>query len=236
MSYLAANPNATLNEAFNQLATTRGGAVAGYTSAANFLTSFNTNGANFIANSMNLDNDDTGAIGGLDADGGAAKTAASVVSDVGTRGGNDVLTGFAETYENIGSVGGEKTQLTFQIGAKVGDTLEAGIGAINAAALGILGSDLTTEAGRAITQMDRALEYVNQERAKIGAQLNRLESTITNLQTSTANLSAARSRIRDADFAAETGRLTRAQIPQQAGIAMMAQANAQPNIVLSLLR
>jgi flagellin len=92
------------------------------------------------------------------------------------------------------------------------------------------------EAGRAITQMDRALEYVNQERAKIGAQLNRLESTITNLQTSTANLSAARSRIRDADFAAETGRLTRAQIPQQAGIAMMAQANAQPNIVLSLLR
>jgi flagellin len=65
---------------------------------------------------------------------------------------------------------------------------------------------------------------------------NRLESTIANLQTTSDNLSASRSRIRDADFAQETAQLTRAQILQQAGTAMLAQANAIPNNVLSLLR
>jgi len=64
---------------------------------------------------------------------------------------------------------------------------------------------------------------------------NRFSSTITNLQTSTENLSAAQSRIRDTDFASETANLTRAQILQQAGTAMLAQANALPNQVLSLL-
>jgi flagellin len=65
---------------------------------------------------------------------------------------------------------------------------------------------------------------------------NRLESTIANLQTTSENLSSSRSRIRDADFAQETAQLTRAQILQQAGTAMLAQANAIPNNVLSLLR
>jgi flagellin len=65
---------------------------------------------------------------------------------------------------------------------------------------------------------------------------NRLESTIANLQTTSENLSASRSRIRDADFAQETAQLTRSQILQQAGTAMLAQANAIPNNVLSLLR
>jgi flagellin len=70
----------------------------------------------------------------------------------------------------------------------------------------------------------------------LGALQNRLESTISNLQTTSENLSASRSRIRDADFAAETATMTRAQILQQAGVAMLAQANALPNNVLSLLR
>ncbi|MDT8372268.1 MAG: flagellin, partial [Gammaproteobacteria bacterium] len=68
-----------------------------------------------------------------------------------------------------------------------------------------------------------------------GAIQNRFESTITNLNTAVENLSAARSRIMDADFAAETANLTRAQILQQAGTAMLAQANALPQSVLSLL-
>ncbi|MBX6394027.1 MAG: flagellin, partial [Burkholderiales bacterium] len=70
----------------------------------------------------------------------------------------------------------------------------------------------------------------------LGAIQNRFESTIANLQTTTENLTASRSRILDADFAAETANLTRAQILQQAGIAMLAQANALPNNVLALLR
>ena len=65
---------------------------------------------------------------------------------------------------------------------------------------------------------------------------NRFSSVVANLQTTTENLSASRSRILDADFAAETANLTRAQILQQAGTAMLAQANAQPNNVLALLR
>ena len=81
----------------------------------------------------------------------------------------------------------------------------------------------------------RRLTTVTSARADLGAVQNRFESTIANLATTAENLSAARSRIRDADFAAETANLTRAQILQQAGTAMVAQANALPQSVLSLL-
>lgn len=88
----------------------------------------------------------------------------------------------------------------------------------------------------AIKTVDSALALINGERAKFGALQGRFESTVSNLQATSENLSAARSRIRDADFAAETANLTRNQILQQAGVAMLAQANALPNNVLSLLR
>ena len=84
--------------------------------------------------------------------------------------------------------------------------------------------------------VDSALASVNGQRARYGALQARFENTITNLQTTSESLSASRSRIRDADFAAETAALTRAQILQQAGTAMLAQANAIPNNVLTLLR
>jgi flagellin len=70
----------------------------------------------------------------------------------------------------------------------------------------------------------------------MGAVQNRLESTIANLSSVSENVSAARSRIQDADFAAETANLTRTQILQQAGVAMLSQANSQPQMVLSLLQ
>jgi flagellin len=97
--------------------------------------------------------------------------------------------------------------------------------------------DISTIAGAqtAIKRIDAALTTVTNERADLGAIQNRFESTIANLATTAENLSAARSRIRDADFAAETANLTRAQILQQAGTAMVAQANALPQSVLSLL-
>ena len=89
---------------------------------------------------------------------------------------------------------------------------------------------------RSLSMVDSALSIVNNQRARYGALQSRLESTITNLQATSENLSASRSRIRDADFAQETANLTRAQILQQAGVAMLAQANALPNQVLTLLR
>ncbi len=91
-------------------------------------------------------------------------------------------------------------------------------------------------ANRTLAMVDSALAAVNAQRARYGALQNRFETTISNLQATSENLSASRSRIRDADFASETANLTRAQILQQAGVAMLSQANALPNNVLSLLR
>jgi flagellin len=93
-----------------------------------------------------------------------------------------------------------------------------------------------TGANSAIDIMDGALAKVNSIRADLGAAQNRFNSTIANLSTSAENITAARSRIQDTDFAAETANLTRSQILQQAGVAMLAQANALPQQVLKLLQ
>ena len=87
-----------------------------------------------------------------------------------------------------------------------------------------------------ISKIDSALDTVNGTRANLGAIQNRFESAIANMQTTAENLSASRSRIQDADFAAETANLSKVQIMQQAGVAMLAQANSAPQLVLSLLR
>ena len=87
-----------------------------------------------------------------------------------------------------------------------------------------------------IKRIDSALTAVSSLRSNFGAIQNRFESTIANLQAVSENLSASRSRIQDADFAAETAALTRAQILQQAGVSILAQANSQPQVVLSLLQ
>ncbi len=91
-------------------------------------------------------------------------------------------------------------------------------------------------ANTALSSIDAALTTVNSSRANLGAVQNRFASTISSLQTTIENLSASRSRIQDADFAQETAALSRSQILQQAGTAILAQANASANNVLSLLR
>ena len=98
--------------------------------------------------------------------------------------------------------------------------------------------DITTFEGaqKALEIVDAALTSVNSARADLGAVQNRFTSVVANLQTSSENLAASRSRIRDTDFAKETAELTRTQILQQAGTAMLAQANQVPQNVLSLLR
>ncbi|MCZ6525137.1 MAG: flagellin, partial [Gammaproteobacteria bacterium] len=98
--------------------------------------------------------------------------------------------------------------------------------------------DISTVAGAnaAIAVVDGALSQVNSIRGGLGAIQNRFESTISNLAATSENISSARSRILDADFAAETAELTRTQILQQAGISVLSQANAQPQLVLALLQ
>jgi len=98
--------------------------------------------------------------------------------------------------------------------------------------------DISTVEGAlaALASVDNAIDTVNFQRADLGAYMNRFESTIQNLQISNENLSASNSRIRDADYAAETAELSRTNILQQAGISVLSQANSQPEQVLSLLQ
>ena len=102
--------------------------------------------------------------------------------------------------------------------------------------LGDVKVDTVDNANDAIQRVDAALNTVNGLRSELGAVQNRFDSTIANLSTSSENLSAANSRILDADFAAETAKMSKAQVLQQAGISVLAQANAKPQQVLSLLQ
>jgi flagellin len=104
------------------------------------------------------------------------------------------------------------------------------------ASIAAVAVDTVAGANFAIARVDSALTDVNGLRGNLGAIQNRFESTIVNLQTVSENLAASRGRIQDADFAAETASLTKAQILQQAGVAVLSQANAQPQLALSLLQ
>jgi len=122
---------------------------------------------------------------------------------------------------------------TFQVGADAGDTITTA----SVAAATIAGDVASTaNASAAVTAIDAALTAANTQRATLGAIQNRFESVVSNLQVSVENQSAAKSRIMDADFAQETANLTRGQILQQAGTAMLAQANSLPSGVLALLK
>jgi flagellin len=126
--------------------------------------------------------------------------------------------------------------LTGAAGAKVG--FVAADSAAAAASANMASLDVSSYGGAqlAIQQADAALSQVNGARATLGAIQNRFENTVANIQITSENITAARSRIMDTDFAAETAALTRAQILQQAGNAMLSQANQLPQQVLSLLR
>ena len=126
---------------------------------------------------------------------------------------------------------------TFQVGANNtgDDQLTVAISAVSSAALSLAAIDLDTDAAGAIDTVDAAIASVSTQRGNLGAVQNRLESTISNLQVTSENLAASESRIRDTDVAAEMVAFTRSQILQQAGTAMLGQANASTGSVLRLL-
>ncbi len=134
------------------------------------------------------------------------------------------------------------TAFTFQIGSGTADTISvSGVTAASATATAFTsasGGGITSVANAtaAIVAIDAQLDLVNTTRATLGAVQNRFNAVINQLSVSIENQSAAKSRIMDADFASETASMTRAQILQQAGTAMLAQANSQPQSVLSLLK
>ena len=154
-----------------------------------------------------------------------------------------------EIDNGVGLGGAAQTvQAGITLSAAVGSTIVVGGAApavLNGNAVGAGGADQTANGINVLTQadsnstlltVDAALQQINTLRSELGSVQTRFESTISNLQITVENLTAARSRIQDADFAAETANLTRSQILQQAGLAIVAQANSLPQNVLSLLQ
>ena len=137
---------------------------------------------------------------------------------------------------------------TFQVGANAGQSLQidfgdwnlaaGGTGGSGTVATGVLGADFSakTISNTTIAELDTAIAGINTRRATYGAAINRLEYTVDNLTNVSQNSAASRSRIQDADYAAETTELARTQIIQQAGTAMLSQANQQAQSVLALLK
>lgn len=131
------------------------------------------------------------------------------------------------------------SEAAFQVGAddntNTFDQIEVAIG--DATAYLTAGATLDNSTALAeMTKLDTALETLNEDRATIGAALSKFDFTVSNLQAASENQAAARSRIMDADYSQESANLAKSQVLQQAGIAMLAQANQQPQQILSLLR
>ena len=133
--------------------------------------------------------------------------------------------------------------ITFQVGANQAQVITLDIGNMTAASLGVAAASVkidntttSTTISKAISTINKAINSVSTERAKLGAYQNRLEHTIANLGTSSENLTAAESRIRDVDMAKEMSKFSKNNILSQAAQAMLSQANQQPQQVLSLLR
>jgi flagellin len=234
MTFLAVDSqNRTLDLALQHATSGR------FTGLADFKSAFQADGAAFIGEMLSsgqLSDADTGAIGGANASGGPVRTHVTVVPDVASRSGEDQLEGFIERWESLEKGPSKTDSRKLQIGSEAGQTLDVGEFAMNGVALDIMDVNVTRNANRVIQRMDRALAYINERRAEIGGNLNRLESTIANLQTNAESLTASRSRVQDTDYALETAVLTRSQILQQAGTAMIAQTNTTPQLVLQLLR
>ncbi len=145
-------------------------------------------------------------------------------------------------FNGVAVVGTDAGTFTFQVGAYTADTISiatTGLStntSITVVTTGSIAGTNATNATAAMTNIDAALTTLNTERAKLGATQSRFESVIAVTEVNVENTAAARGRIVDADFASETANLSRAQILQQAGTAMVAQANQLPQSVLQLLR
>jgi len=142
-----------------------------------------------------------------------------------------------DATDNTG-VNATSGQFDFQVGQDSGQTISVTIDDMSLSGLGASGLDISTASGAssAIATLDDALDLINEQRADIGAGINRLTYAADNLSNVSANVAASRSTIQDTDYASASTQLSKAQIIQQASTAMLAQANQQPQTVLALLK
>ncbi|MGZ8228761.1 MAG: flagellin, partial [Burkholderiales bacterium] len=204
------------------------GAINGAAGTTGITATFTSTSAK---NSLTLTSNDGSDISILD----YANTSA-VVGDTLAFSGVALTEGGNDSSLKIGSVALSSSKGAITLTGHNADVFNTGSSTFASIASMSLTGSTGTNAQSAIAVVDAALAQVNSSRADLGAYQNRFSSAIANLQTTSENLSASRSRIQDADFAAETAALTRNQILQQAGMSMLAQANALPQNVLALLR
>ncbi|CAH0265437.1 Flagellin [Massilia sp. Bi118] len=231
MTYLHEHQSANLDTALSAVTNNN------IASASAFMNDFQTNGAAFIG-TMNLSNADTGAIGGLDADGGPVRNAKDVVSDIGYTSADKPLQSFNMDFgilDDGAGAGVNRMQIQVGAGTSKDDLINLEFSAMNSSALGLSDLDMKKTAV-ALLHIDQAIDFVDKQRVVVGAASNRLDAAAANTQTSSINLAASQSRIQDVDYASTTAKLTRSQILQQAASAMLTQANGQPSAVLALLR
>ena len=181
---------------------------------------------NASGNNITLTNNSTDATSLITAASINEAGTVGATASIAASGGSAVTMGYISMNSDKG----------FSIGGTV--TANNGITAGAASLKAVADIDVSTVKGStdALKILDAALSKVNSQRASFGALQSRFETAVSNLESTSENLSASRSRIQDTDFASETAKLTRGQILQQAGTAMLAQANSLPNGVLSLLR
>jgi len=215
--------------------------------------------SDFITSNIDTSNIDNGAFGGLDAAGGSskaetilgvngAKTTANfdsyfVSGDDDTNSADfSPASSWDPTIFNEVALADYSTHFTlsgdrinFQIGADANQTLDLEVAGFSSKNMGLENTDLVGNSQLATSSIDDALNYIDQQRSNIGAFINRLEHTISNLSNIHENVSASTSRIRDTDFAQETAQLTSLQIKQQATVALLAQSRVAPELILQLL-
>jgi flagellin len=227
LNYLSADGNRTMDDYFAQAG------ISSISNIAEFATNFKAN-AETMFGAMDLTNADTGGIGGADANGGTRDTTFSGSIPDTSNPTDNPLSGFIEVWP-VGVTELATTSLAFQVGSEVGQTIDVTLSRLSLDDLGLASLDIVNFGNTAINAFDSALTEVNNMRSTWGAAQNRFESAASVTQVNIESLSAARSRIQDADFASETAMLTRVQIMQQAATSMLSQANSLPQQVLGLL-
>ena len=237
---MADNPGANLDAAFADLAATYSSdpLVSTWTTSELFEADFQdpAKGGAYISG-LDTTNADVGAIGGADADGGAVLTNTSVIAD-DVQYDDDPLVGFVENWfdeDDLQLVAVASEDFVYQAGANAAEVISVNLGSVDSRVLNLDDVDIASNAGQAISRFDDALKYIDEMRGSMGAVMNRLESSIANIQNVAENLSAVRSRSLDADIAQETSAMTKGNILQQAGVSILAQANQAPQLALSLL-
>jgi flagellin len=219
-------------------ATQTDGSIQGATVAAQAL-----NAGDLIINGVAIGAIAEGVVKTSPAQTAVENQATNVIDAINAKSGETgvVAYGSGTSQVSLKSVNGDEISIKYGENADADDVLSAtGVLERNATegAGSVASVDISTAAGaqKAIGIIDKAIDQVSSTRADLGAVNNRLDFTVSNLANISEKTSAARSRINDADFAAETAALSRSQVLQQAATAMLAQSNARPQQVLSLLR